>query len=229
MIKVLKAIFSLIRYIFIILIFALIAVILTQKISNNQKSIAGVRIFTVITPSMVPEYEIGTAIIIKNANAEDIQIGDDITYLGQEESFKDKIVTHRVIKKEKKKDGTYRFVTKGIANTEEDPEINESQIYGKVLYKIKSITYLNGVIGNLYGMYFAIIVPIAVVMIWEIRSFRKDYDDEIENEDSEDEEKEEKRTKSRRNRRRERRRKRRKQWSAEKKNLPEDREESKTE
>ena len=178
---------------------------------------------------MVPEYEIGTAIIIKNTNAEDIQIGDDITYLGQEESFKDKIVTHRVIKKEKKEDGTYRFVTKGIANTEEDPEINESQIYGKVLYKIKSITYLNGVIGNLYGMYFAIIVPVAVVMIWEIRSFRKDYDEELEDDELDSEEKEEKRTKSRRNRRRERRRKRRKQWSAEKKNYPEDREESKTE
>ena len=141
-------------------------------------SIAGIRLFTVVTESMVPEYKVGTTIIVKQMDPEKIQIGDDITYFGAEESFKEKIVTHRVISKSSNEDGTYTFETKGIANEQADPKILDSQIYGKVLYKIKSITYLNGVMGNLYGMYFIILIPLAILIVREFIDFRRDDDDD---------------------------------------------------
>ena len=137
-------------------------------------AVAGFRIFTVITESMTPKYQVGDAIFTKTINPSEIKVGDDITYLGTAESFKDKIVTHKVISIEKGEDGLYIFQTKGIVNDEPDPKINETQIYGKVIYKIKTISYLNSVIGNLYGMYFAIFIPFGIIIFIEFIGYRKD-------------------------------------------------------
>ena len=220
--KVLRAIYSIIRTIVTIILICLLAIILTQRFSNNKMSVAGIRIFTVVTESMVPDYLIGDAILVRSVDPEELSVGDDITYLGQKDSFQDKIVTHRIIKKEKNNDGTYTIGTKGIANEEKDPEINETQVYGKVIYKIKSISYLNGIIGNLYGMYFLIIVPMALMVFFEFIGHQKDKEreeekdkkdnkDEIKEENKktdvdEEQERKEKR-KKRRSKRREKRRK----------------------
>jgi len=181
--KILKTLFGVARAILTIVLVCLLAIILTQRISNNKMAIAGIRIFTVVTESMVPKYLVGDAILVRAMPIEELQVGDDITYLGAVDSFKDRIVTHRIIEKEKKEDGTYRIVTKGVANDKEDPEINETQVFGKVIYKIKSISYINGIIGNLYGMYFVIIVPMAFIFFFDFIGFRRDKEEELEEEE----------------------------------------------
>ena len=179
-------------------------------------AVAGFRIFTVVTESMKPEYVVGDAIFTKTIEPSEIKIGDDITYLGMAESFKDKIVTHRVINIEKAEDGTYIFETKGIANPKADPKINESQIFGKVIYKIKSISYINSIIGNLYGMYFAIFIPFGLIMFIEYILYKRDNeeDEDIEddtktdnNNDKKDIDEEKEKRKEKRKKRRNRRRK----------------------
>ena len=180
MLKFAKAFFNIIRKLITIFLIIFLIIIVTQRLTDNKKSIAGVRVFSVITASMEPEYKVGDAILTKTFDPSQINIGDDVTYIGTEGSFKDKIVTHRVINKERDKNGVYIFQTKGIANDEADPKINETQIYGKVLYKIKSISYLNGVIGNLYGMYFAIVVPLGLMMVIEFILYSRDKDDDDE-------------------------------------------------
>lgn len=194
MLKEIKVLWAVIRTILTIILIALLAIIGVQRVSNNKMAVAGFRIFTVITESMVPKYQVGDAIFTQTIEPSQIKVGDDITYLGTAESFKDKIVTHRVIKIEKGEDGLYIFQTKGIANDEPDPKINESQIYGKVIYKIKSISYLNSVIGNLYGMYFAIFIPFGLIMFIEFIGYRKDKYD-IEEEKLEEREKEKRKNK----------------------------------
>ena len=212
MLKVIKNIWAVIRTILTVILVILLVVVVTQRVSNNKMAVAGFRIFTVVTESMKPEYVVGDAIVTKVIEPSEIKIGDDITYLGLAESFKDKIVTHRVINIEKAEDGTYIFETKGIANPKADPKINESQIFGKVIYKIKSISYINSIIGNLYGMYFAIFIPFGLIMFIEYVLYKRDkdedLDDEEENNDGNDkndiDDKKEKR-KERRKRRRKRR------------------------
>ena len=223
--KALGIIAAIIRYILWIAIIVVLAVVLVQRISNNTKAIAGIRIFTIVTPSMVPEYNVGETIVTKTVDPAELQVGDDITYLGQEGSFDGKYITHRIINIRKDRTGNYIFQTKGIANTEPDPEINESQVYGRIIYKTFLISKLNSLTGNLYSMYFVIVVPIAIMMFFEIRAFRKDDDDEDdeeekdsnkENEKDKDEKKEniedkdEKRLRRRREKRKQRRDKRRK-------------------
>ncbi len=208
MLKILKSIWSLFRTIVTIILVVLIAVIVTQRVSNNQKAIAGFRVFNVITESMVPEYKVGDTILTKTVNPSELKIGDDITYMGKKDPFKGMIITHRIVKIEKQEDGKYLIQTKGLANDIEDPEINESQVYGKVIYKIKTISFLNGIIGNLFGMYFAIFIPFGIITFVEFILYKRDKETEEDDDSDIDENKMDKlkeRRKNRRNKRRKRR------------------------
>ena len=207
MLNILKSIWSLFRTIVTIILVILIAVIVTQRVSNNQKAIAGFRVFNVITESMVPEYKVGDTILTKTVNPSELKIGDDITYMGKKDPFKGMIITHRIVKIEKQEDGKYLIQTKGLANDIEDPEINESQVYGKVIYKIKTISFLNGIIGNLFGMYFAIFIPFGIITFVEFILYKRDKETEEDDDLDIDENKIDKlkeRRKNRRNKRRKR-------------------------
>lgn len=218
--KIFKLLYVLIKFIVWVFVIGLLAIILTQRISNNKKAIAGFRIFTVVTDSMVPVYNVGDAILVQQIDAEKLTVGDDVTYIGAVDSFKDRIVTHRIIsieKSENQEKGKYVIQTQGVANDEPDPKINETQIYGKVLYKIKIISKLNGVIGNLYSMYFIIIVPMAIMIFLDFIVQRKEDEDEEDKEDDQKEnpknkeiDKEEKTRKEKRKNRRNRRKNKRK-------------------
>ena len=218
--KIFKLLYVLIKFIVWVFVIGLLAIILTQRISNNKKAIAGFRIFTVVTDSMVPVYNVGDAILVQQIDAEKLTVGDDVTYIGAVDSFKDRIVTHRIIsieKSENQEKGKYVIQTQGVANDEPDPKINETQIYGKVLYKIKIISKLNGVIGNLYSMYFIIIVPMAIMIFLDFIVQRKEDEDEDDKEYDQKEnpknkeiDKEEKTRKEKRKNRRNRRKNKRK-------------------
>ncbi len=192
--KILKSIISLIKFVITLVIIAIVAIILVQRFSNNKMTVAGYRMFTVVTESMVPKYLVGDVLLVKEKDVSQIEVGEDVTYLGKIGSYADKIVTHQVIKIEKKEDGTLDFHTKGIANPSEDPIVNESQIYGVVLAKMQLITKLNGIINNMYGMYFLIIIPLAIIIFSEFKSFKEDKKsyDEDDDDDDDDEDEDEK-------------------------------------
>lgn len=208
MLKVIRNTWAVIRTILTVILVILLVVVVTQRVSNNKMAVAGFRIFTVVTESMKPEYVVGDAIVTRTIEPSKIKIGDDITYLGLAESFKDKIVTHRVINIEKAEDGTYIFETKGIANPKADPKINESQIFGKVIYKIKSISYINSIIGNLYGMYFAIFIPFGLIMFIEYILYKRDKDEDLDDEEENNNEDDKNDIDDRKEKRKERRKRR---------------------
>ena len=104
-----------------------------QKTSNNRKSIFGIKIFTVITGSMIPVYDIGDILIVKDVQPEEIKVDDDIVYIGEKGTYRNKTITHRVQEIKLKEDGSYAITTKGVANFARDPEINQTQVLGKVI------------------------------------------------------------------------------------------------
>lgn len=170
--------------VFIIVILMLIVVIL-QRTTNNTVSLVGFRIFTVATGSMVPEYEVGDILISKETDPSEIKVDDDIVYKGEKGNFKDKVVTHRVISIEKQEDGNYKIITKGIANSEQDPEITQEQVLGKVVYKVKSLSFISKLISNIYIFYFFIFIPIALIIFKQIKNIIASGE---ETEDEEDDE-----------------------------------------
>ena len=170
--------------VFIIVILMLIVVIL-QRTTNNTVSLGGFIIFTVATGSMVPEYEVGDILISKETDPSEIKVDDDIVYKGEKGNFKDKVVTHRVISIEKQEDGNYKIITKGIANSEQDPEITQEQVLGKVVYKVKSLSFISKLISNIYIFYFFIFIPIALIIFKQIKNIIASGE---ETEDEEDDE-----------------------------------------
>ncbi len=160
-------------------------VVIFQKVTNNKLAIGNIYIFQVVSDSMVPEYKIGDIIVVQKVPASNIKIDDDVTYLGKEVNLKGLIVTHRVIR-EREEEGTKYFVTKGIANQIEDPEISQEDIYGKVVYHTLLFSFVGRLMTNIV-IYYLLFVAVGVAFAYEIvTSFiLKDDDDK---EDIKDEE-----------------------------------------
>lgn len=137
-----------------------------QKSSNNRKSIFGIKIFTVITGSMIPVYEIGDIIIVRDVLPEQIIVGDDIVYVGEKGTYKNKTITHRVQSIKKKEDGNYGIITKGVANTAQDPEINQTQVLGKVICHVPIFCYILKIITNIYVI---IMIPVVILVYKNIK------------------------------------------------------------
>ena len=148
-VKILLTILKIIIWIFVILI---VAVVLIQRIFDNKVSIGSYRMFTIVSGSMKPDYDIYDVVIVKQEDPENIKVGDDVAYLGKKGDFTDKIVTHRVVNTQKN-NGEYTFTTRGTANNADDPEIDSSQIYGVVKYKPALLSFLSHILNNSYGLY----------------------------------------------------------------------------
>jgi len=165
--KFLKILFRITKIITTLFLILLILIIAIQRFSNNNFAIGGIRVFTIITESMTPEYAVGDMIISKEIPASEIKVGDNVVYNGLVDDFKGKIVTHKVITKDKTPNG-YKFITKGIANPVEDPEIDESQIMGKVIYKTVILSFISKLINNTTTFFIVIFIPFALLVFFEI-------------------------------------------------------------
>lgn len=163
-IKFVLWLFRLAIWVFVIFIVLLIAI---QRFFDNKVSIGSYRMFTIVSGSMLPEYEVYDVIIVKEVGVNSINVGDDIAYLGKADGYDGKIITHRVVSK-REDNGKYYFVTQGTQNNVADPEISGSQVYGKVYYKPVVLSFLSHILNNSYGLYFLIIVPTAFLIFLEI-------------------------------------------------------------
>lgn len=181
--KTLRIIGNILYILLFIIVLLMLVVVILQRVTDNSVTIGGYRIFTVATGSMVPKYEVGDILISKEIEPKNIKVDDDIVYKGKTGSFKDKVVTHRVISINEE-NGKFKIVTKGIANEEVDPEITDDQVYGKVIYKVQSLSFISRLISNIYVFYFFIFVPIAIIIFRQIKQIASpDEDDESDEED----------------------------------------------
>ena len=160
--KGLKIIKSVLNFVIALLVILFVIVVVLQRFSNNKLSFFNFRMFTVVSGSMKPTYDIGDVLISKETDASKIKVGDTISYLGRAGSFRDKVITHKVVGIEKDENGKYVFRTKGTANLVEDPLVYQDQLYGVVVYKVKLLSY---------GMLIFVIIPLFYVIGSEILSF----------------------------------------------------------
>lgn len=185
--KILKIIGNILYIILVIFVVMLLTVVIIQRISQNTIAIGGIRLFTIASESMLPEYEIGDVLISKAIAPSQLKEGDNIVYQGTKGSFKGKIITHQVVGIEEV-EGKYKITTKGLANIEEDPVIDQDQVYGKIIYKVKSLSFIGKIIQNVYVFYFAIFIPTALLIFKLLFDIIKNMQSDSEDEDDEDDE-----------------------------------------
>ena len=117
---------------------------------------------TVLTQSMEPTYPPGTLVIVTPIAADDIRIGDPITY--QIEPGQPELVTHRVVAIAKTTAGGVTFTTQGDNNdaADENPVVTD-QITGKVWYSVPWIGFVNSWVG---GESRGLLLPIIAVALF---------------------------------------------------------------
>lgn len=178
--KILNIITKIIKTILYVILIGLLFVILVQKVSRNNLSLGGIKIFTVVTGSMKPEYVEGDMLVSKEVAPETIKVGDNVVYQGEKGDMSGLIVTHKVISV-REENGKYYFKTKGIANEIVDPEISEDQIYGKIIYKMGFLSILSRLMLNIYAYYILATIMGLLVSIQVVKIIY-DNDDEEEQE-----------------------------------------------
>ncbi len=166
--KGLKIIWKIFTQILTCIVIFISIIIVVQKVTNNEESFLGFRVFRVQTGSMIPKYQIGDVILVKEVDPNKIQIGDDVTYQGEVGAMQGKLVTHRVIDI-KEVNGQKSFQTQGIAiGTTKDPVIKAEQINGVVQTKMYILSLICMLLNNKYIFYFCGILPLTIYVAFRI-------------------------------------------------------------
>ena len=153
--RILKTIFATLEWILCAILVLLIILTGFQKFSN-QGNFFGYRIYTIASGSMIPTYDIGDTLLIKEMPASEIHVGDAVTYISEKSGADGMIITHQVMQVNVDKDGKYSFHTKGIANNIEDPIVYEDQVLGKVVHKFFFLSFLGRITTNIVLIFISI-------------------------------------------------------------------------
>lgn len=179
--KIGKILLTVVRVIIGIALAAFIVVVCLQRFSDNKISFFNYRMFTVVSQSMTPKYDIGDVLISKETKPSEVKEGDVISYLGSYGDFSGKVITHRVVETQLREDGKYYYRTKGDANIVEDPIVNEDQLYGVVVYRSLILSLIYRIVSTKIGFYLFIIIPILFIIGSEMISTLLDKEEERRN------------------------------------------------
>lgn len=122
--------------------------------------LAGLQPFAVTSGSMSPSYSVGSLIYVKPIAPEIIKVGDPITFTLNEELI---VATHRVIEIDVE---NKHFYTKGDANKSADGSpVHFNNLIGKPVFCIPLLGYFSNYVSNPPGLYIAIAIAIALILL----------------------------------------------------------------
>lgn len=154
-----------------IVVSLILSVVFTYYRSQNKiVNIFGYSVCYVISGSMEPALEVGDAILIKDVAAEDIEVGDVITFMSQSGQLAGAYITHRVTSITVGEN--YFFTTKGDANSVADSEIvSFDQIEGVYQQKLAIIKAAISILDNPYIFVIFVVTPLIVSLIMQMVAF----------------------------------------------------------
>lgn len=138
---------------------ALVVLMVACAVFLMGSRIVGYQCFTVISGSMEPKYCVGDLIYVKKVDPTAIHVGDDITFILNEDLV---VATHRVVRIDAE---NQRFYTKGLANEIEDSEpVHFNNLIGVPQFSIPKLGYVSDFIQHPPGMYITIGVGIILIL-----------------------------------------------------------------
>ena len=115
----------------------------------------GLQVFTVLSGSMEPTYHVGSLIYVKEVDPYELESGDVITFMLDE----DTVATHRIVEvvPDEEDPTVIRFRTKGDANEAIDGSlVHYKNVIGSPVFTIPQLGYVANYIQNPPGTYIAI-------------------------------------------------------------------------
>lgn len=149
----------------IIRLYKIISTILLVSIVGLAVLLVGVRVvgltpYTVLSGSMEPYYHVGSLIYVKKLPVEQIQVGDAITFVLNEDLV---VATHRVVKVDQEEQV---FYTKGDANEMADASpVSFKNVLGKATFSIPYLGYFSSFIATDKGKVVGGCVLVVVLLL----------------------------------------------------------------
>ena len=138
---------------------ALVVLMVLCAVFLMGSRIMGYQCYTIISGSMEPEYSVGDLIYVKKVDVNTIEVGDDITFILNEDLV---VATHRVVRVDAENQHLY---TKGLANEIEDSEpVHFNNVIGVPRFSIPKLGYVSDFVQNPPGMYITIGVGIILIL-----------------------------------------------------------------
>lgn len=133
----------------------LVAIVVILALLLVGARLVGLQVFTVLSGSMEPTYHVGSLIYVKNVDPYELESGDVITFMLDE----DTVATHRIVEVVPDEDDSavVRFKTKGDANEAVDGSlVHYKNVIGTPVFTIPKLGYVTNYIQNPPGTYIAI-------------------------------------------------------------------------
>lgn len=173
--KILHYLSSMLLYaLLMILVVVVLMVVITIgdrviALKNHQSKAPLFSAYVIISPSMVPNINVYDAVITARVPQNRIDMYDVITFLSKEIETHGVPITHRVVGILKTEDGERAYRTKGDNNNNEDKAIIlQSEVIGKVLFRIPMLGYVRTFVTSKIGFLISVILPITASLFLEI-------------------------------------------------------------
>lgn len=154
-----------------ILMIVLAFFVVKGKMEGGVPTLAGNKLYIVLSGSMEPVFSAGSVIGVKDIVPQNVKIGDIITFRDPEDQ--NRIITHRVMEI-KNEQGQLSFITKGDANDGKDAApIPAGNVIGQATFWVPYLGYLVDFAKSKKGIVILLIVPAVVLILSEIRSLYK--------------------------------------------------------
>jgi len=163
---------ALIFLIFAAGLFVFITVLVSWK--SGVPNFLGYSFMSVSTPSMVPTYPVGTVVITKKVDINKLKVGDVISFYSDDPAIFGIPNTHRIVTIGINEVNRKFFITKGDNNPVADTyPVYGDKVIGKVEGSIGSVGKIISKVKNRYVMFFLLVVPLAVIMAFELKNITK--------------------------------------------------------
>lgn len=148
-----------------------------QIMQGNHPQILGYSFYHVMTGSMEPTISTNANVVVKSVDAEDLEVGDIITFQSQDEAIYGSANTHRIIEVTTDEAGELCFITQGDANpVADDIPVYPEDIYGKVVFYTTAIYWITVFFAFAQtgvGFVTVIVLPIMLVSYFYMKDFVK--------------------------------------------------------
>lgn len=163
----LYALLVIIGIIFILFIAYAVDQYIAKKNNETRSPLFGA--YVIISPSMVPNINVYDAVVTMRVPENKIKLYDIITFLSKEIDTQGTPITHRVVGILETSDGERAYRTKGDNNASEDRAlIRQSEVLGKVLFRIPMIGYVKTFLSSRLGWLIAIVFPCLGIVGYDV-------------------------------------------------------------
>ncbi len=162
-----KKIFKYISTALLVLIVVCTCLLLAVKFLGETPSVFGYNFYYIATGSMEPTIAVGDIILSKSADTAELKVGDVVTFNGESGELAGKIVTHR-IKEIYEENGQTYVITRGDANTADDPAHRAEAVVSVMKAKLPFLGAVVRVINTPLGFIALIVIPLLISLVREI-------------------------------------------------------------